>query len=153
MCYEVTTYVTTRPSVAALAARLRCGALLAASGPAAPAVSDARAGELVADALCSPLRAAEALAQVGRFVLVRYTQAQRRDPELVVCVDEWPAFDRALRFLDYARGQVWLEPQEWRAAVLAQAARFVPLLYQMQATAAEADFVLGWLRALATWGR
>ncbi len=114
---------------------------------------------LTASALGYPVQAGSvtAMAQVGRFVRVRYAPLNLPDPDtLVALCREAGAFHTALRAFAAVRRAIIVADLAavWYQQALAAAQGLIAPLRALQATPLEADFVLRWaLYACATGQR
>jgi hypothetical protein len=166
--YKVTTYPAKRPTVAMFALAL-CESwdVTAQLGiePQEPQTefhprAHQLAHELTARVLSTTVYRAQAVRKQGRFVLVQYELRPKfdPDPDIIVCTVPSADFDRLMWRFQFARAQKHgnyggaIEPWEWYQGVSGAAAEFVPLLHRMRADAHEADFVIGWLRAVLAQG-
>ena len=111
-----------------------------------PVIDNQVAAIMVADVLDYPVSYIRPQAQVGRFVQVYYKPVSHLDPDLILSLaPNAGAFHQAMAHFQEARvSEDEFDPRQWYRRVRKSARRLIQPLYELQATHAEAAFVLLW---------
>lgn len=128
------------------------------SAPPPPAITTTPAALAIAtaQALQYPLLTCSLIDQCGRFCHVDYTPVEAPDPDVVICLAAGAAaeaFHAAMRNLQAARVASAGDPAGWYNRVVTAARSLAGPIYNLQATRAEAGFVISWALLCAALAR